>query len=60
MSSEKIECFSKDETYSRFVLGLDLAKLKELESIDQKKNYICACISIFYDSSIGVCFNATN
>ena len=40
MSSEKIECFSQDETYSRFVLGLDLAKLKELESIDQKKLYL--------------------
>ena len=53
MSSEKIECFSQDETYSRFVLGLDLAKLKELESIDQKKT-IFALVSLYFITSNNV------
>ena len=31
MINKKIECFSKDRNYSRFELGLDLAKLKDKE-----------------------------
>ena len=47
MNSKKTDCFSKDKTYSRFVLGLDLASLKELESIDEKKTII-GLISLYF------------
>ena len=37
MSRKSTKCFSKDEKYNRFVLGLDIAKLKDLENLDPKK-----------------------
>ena len=40
MINKKIECFSKDQNYSRFELGLDLAKLKDLEILDEKKTIL--------------------
>jgi len=51
MNSKNTECFSKDETYSRFVLGLDLAKLKELENLDPIKT-IFGLISLYIITAV--------
>ena len=47
MINKKIECFSKDQNYSRFELGLDLAKLKDLEILDEKKT-IFGLLSLYF------------
>jgi len=54
MNDKRTECFSKDETYSRFVLGLDLARLKKLEELSPKKTifglltlYIITALVVF-------------
>jgi len=51
MNSKKKDCFSKDKTYSRFVLSLDLPSLKELESIDEKKTII-GLISLYFITAV--------
>lgn len=54
MSENNIKCFSKEKTYNRFKLDLDLAELKKLETLDEKKTvfglltlYITTAILIF-------------
>ena len=45
--SNNIKCFSKDETYNRFKLGLNLSELKALEILDEKKTFIALAILYF-------------
>ena len=45
--SKNTKYFSKDETYNRFKLGLDLTELKALETLDEKKTFIALIILYF-------------
>jgi fatty acid desaturase len=54
MSIKNKEYFSKNDTYSRFILGLNLEKLKKLENLDPQKTifgllflYIMTALLIF-------------
>ena len=51
MTNIKAECFSSEKTYNRFQLGLDLAKLKELEKLDAKKTVI-GLITLYITTAI--------
>ena len=42
--SNNMKCFSKDEIYNRFKLGLNLSELKALEILDEKKTFIALVI----------------
>ena len=55
MSENNIKCFSKEKIYNRFKLDLDLAELKKLETLDEKKTvfglltlYVTTAILIFF------------
>ena len=44
MDTKKHDCFRGDKTYNKFELNLDLAKLKYLEELDEKKTVIALVI----------------
>ena len=61
MSIKNKECFSNDDTYSRFMLGLNLEKLKKLENLDPQKTifgllflYIMTALLIFISIQISI------
>ena len=60
MMSNNTKCFSKDEIYNRFKLGLDLSELKALETLDEKKTFIALVILYLTTALLIFCFNKIN
>ena len=58
MNKNKINCFSKNDNYSRFMLGLELQKLKALENLDEKKT-IFSLIFLYFITAV-IVFSSIN
>ena len=59
MSENNIKCFSKEKIYNRFKLDLDLAELKKLETLDEKKT-VFGLLTLYVTTAILIFFNKIN
>jgi hypothetical protein len=61
MSAKKKICFEKDKQYNRFVHNFDFDSLKNLEILDETKNFyewVVLCLITYIIVFVGICLTS--